>query len=128
MPPIPQNKTIVQVFGDFLCYLYQCALAYIEDTHADGAELWKSVEGHGEFVLTHPNGWRGPQIAQMRAAATYAGLVPDNPEGHARIRFMTEGEASLHYCARNNYASDVIKVSSVFPASVPRCEVDFTEW
>ena len=119
IPPLPQNKTIIQVFGDFLRYLHQCTRAYIEDTHADGAELWNSVEDHREFVLTHPNGWRGPQLAQMRAAATYAGLVPDNPQGRSRIRFMTEGEASLHYCGRNNYASDMIKVSSVVPGSVP---------
>jgi hypothetical protein len=100
----------VQVFGDFLHYLYRCTGAYIEDTHAGGSELWKSVEGHAQFVLTHPNGWQSLQLAQMRAAAIYAGLIPDNPEGHSRIRFLTEGEASLHYCARNNFASDMIQV------------------
>ena len=108
----------MQVFGDFLRYLYQCTRAYIEDTHGDGNKLWKSVEGHREFILTHPNDWRGPQIAKMRAAAIYAGLVQDNPEGHARIRFMTEGEASLHYCAQSYYASDMIKVSSPIPDRV----------
>jgi hypothetical protein len=103
--------TIVKVFGDFLRYLYQCTRAYIEDCH--GTELWKSIEGNIEFVLTHPNGWRAPQLAQMRAAATYAGLVPDISEGYSRIRFVTEGEASLNYCVRNEYASDIIEVSGL---------------
>jgi hypothetical protein len=115
IPPLPHNKAIVQVFGDFFRYLYQCTGAYIEDTHAGGSELWKSVEGHAEFVLTHPNGWQNPQLAEMRAAAIYAGLVPDNPEGHSRIRFLTEGEASLHYCARNDYACDMIQVRQFRP-------------
>jgi hypothetical protein len=105
-----------------------CTRAYIEDTHAERTDLWKSVEGHAEFVLTHPNGWRAPQVAQMRAAAIHADLVPDNSEGHARIQFMTEGEASLHYCVRNNCASDVMKVNSVILDSIRQSDVCFAEW
>ena len=110
IPPLPANKTIVQVFGDFLRYLYKCTRTYIEQTHAGGVELWSSLEGHVDFVLTHPNGWEGPQQAQMRSAAIHGALIPDSPDGHARVQFVTEGEASLHYCISNNYSSDVIKV------------------
>ena len=113
MPPLPLNKTVEQVFGDFLRYLYQCTRQYIRETHAGGPDLWESLEGSTEFVLTHPNGWEGAQQSQMRSAAVYAGLIPGTPEGHARIKFVTEGEASLHYCIGNNYATDVIKVGNV---------------
>ena len=104
------NRTIVEVIGDFLEYLYQCTRSYIEDTHSGGTELWKSLEGRTEFILTHPNGWEAAEQMRMRRAAIYAGLVPNTPEGHARVRFVTEGEASLHYCIRNNHALDAIKV------------------
>ena len=116
LPPLPLNKTVVQVFGDFLRYLYRCTRKYIEETHASGTELWGSLEGQSEFVLTHPNGWEGSQQAQMREAAVYAGLIPDTQQGHSRLQFVTEGEASLHYCVRNNYSSDVLCVRRFFPS------------
>ena len=53
------------------------------------------------YVLTHPNGWGGPQQAQMREAAILAGIVPDTDKGLARITFVTEGEASLLFCLSN---------------------------
>lgn len=34
----------------------------------------------------------------MREAAIRGGLVPDTPEGRARIEFVTEGEASFNWC------------------------------
>jgi len=62
-------------------------------------------------VLSHPNGWEGPQQTRMRNAAVYGKLVPDTDEGRARIRFVTEGEASLHACVLNGLAADVLSVS-----------------
>lgn len=43
----------------------------------------------------------------MRQALIDAGLVPDSDEGHARVRFVTEGEASLHFCIRHGLASHI---------------------
>ncbi len=37
----------------------------------------------------------------------YGGVIPDTNEGKARIRFVTEGEASLHACV---LAADVLSV------------------
>ncbi|KAJ3522826.1 hypothetical protein NMY22_g11715 [Coprinellus aureogranulatus] len=61
----------------------------------------KPVESNVEFILSHPNGWGGPQQVQMRQAAVLAGLVPDTDEGSSRITFVTEGEASLHFCVQS---------------------------
>lgn len=47
----------------------------------------------------------------MRRAAVIGGLIPDVDEGKARIRFVTEGEASLHACVLNGLAADVLSVS-----------------
>ncbi|KAF5367521.1 hypothetical protein D9758_003622 [Tetrapyrgos nigripes] len=108
MAPLPRGKTAVHVFGDFLSYLFLCTRSFITDTHANGASLWKTVEHDIQFVLSHPNGWEGAQQTKMRRAAVYGGLIPDTNEGKARIRFVTEGEASLHACVLNGLAADVL--------------------
>ena len=101
IPPLPLKKTVVEVFADFLAYLLECALRYIQDHHANGEELWDSVKDQIYFVLSHPNGWEGSQQAQMRKAAVLAKLIPDTIPGRARLSFVTEGEASLHFSVKN---------------------------
>jgi hypothetical protein len=110
LPPLPLNKTVVEVFADFLKYLLECASSYIQDTHANGPDVWNSVKSQIDFVLSHPNGWEGTQQSEMRRAAVLAGLVPDNPSGHSRLSFVTEGEASLHYSVQNGLPAGAMKV------------------
>ncbi|TRM63778.1 hypothetical protein BD626DRAFT_260775 [Schizophyllum amplum] len=98
LPPLPPNKSVVDVFSDYLAYLFNCTRTYIQETHPAGVQFWNSVKHNIDFVLTHPNGWEGRQQSQMREAAVQAGLVPGNDEGRARVSFVTEGEASLHFC------------------------------
>ena len=112
IPPLPENKTAVRVLADFLKYLYKCARDYIQDTHGTGAMIWQSVQGRTEFVLSHPNGWEGAQQNQIRQAAVLAGLIPDTLDGQSKIQFVTEGEASLHFCVRNGLAKGSIMVCS----------------
>ncbi|KAL1941016.1 hypothetical protein VTO73DRAFT_7652 [Trametes versicolor] len=106
LPPLPKGKGVLDVFADFTRYLFRCTQRYIKETHANGASIWSSVEDRVEFVLSHPNGWEGLQQGKMRQAAIMAGLVPDTPDGHARVQFVTEGEASLHFCIRSGLTSD----------------------
>jgi hypothetical protein len=106
IPQFPQNKSGVEVLGDFFKYLYECARRYIREAH--GEDFWRSVENHVEFVLTHPNGWEGAQQSQIRRAAVLAGLIPDNQEGQSNVQFVTEGEASLHYCLRNGLTYETV--------------------
>lgn len=110
IPALPPGKSAVQVFADFLRYLHQCACIYIEESHAGGAELWRGLQANTEFVLTHPNGWEGGQQGLMRKAAVMAGLVDDTDSGHQRLSFVTEGEASLHFCIQSGLTSEAIKV------------------
>jgi hypothetical protein len=97
VPPLPPNKTVVDVIADFLRYLLHCAASYIQDTYSNGPTIWTSLQDDLHFVLSHPNGWEGKEQSQMRQAAVKAGLVPDTPSGHSRLVFVTEGEASLHF-------------------------------
>jgi hypothetical protein len=118
IPPLPKGKSVVNLFADFMLYLYQCTKTYIHDTHVSGEILWASFEHRIEYVLTHPNGWEGAQQEQMRKAAILAGLVPDTVEGRARIQFVTEGEASLHFCIQNGLTTQAMKVLSTFLSAI----------
>ena len=111
IPPLPRDKSVIDLFADFMQYLYDCAKTYIQETHASGADLWASVEHRIEYVLTHPNGWEGGQQAKMRTAAILAGLIPDTDEGRGRVQFVTEGEASLHFCIQNGLTTQAMRVN-----------------
>ena len=100
----------MEVFADFLRYLLECASSYIQDTHANGPDLWNSVQDQIDFVLSHPNGWEGTQQSEMRRAAVLADLIPDTTAGHARLSFVTEGEASLHFSIQNGLPAGAMKV------------------
>ncbi|KAF9523663.1 hypothetical protein CPB83DRAFT_862441 [Crepidotus variabilis] len=127
IPDLPPNKSVVDVFADFLAYLLTCAASYIQDTHPNGVALWQSFtssysdtpgsptsSGSGtqtdgiHFVLSHPNGWEGKEQTQMRQAAVQAKLIPDTPAAHKRISFVTEGESSLHFAVENGVLSQAM--------------------
>ncbi|KAJ7511445.1 hypothetical protein B0H11DRAFT_1955126 [Mycena galericulata] len=108
IPPLPHRKTATSVLADFLRYLYECAKIFIEETHPSGHALWLSLQNNIQFVMAHPNGWEGKQQNQMRDAAVVAGLIPNSDAGHDRLRFVTEGEASLHFCIENGLATEAI--------------------
>jgi hypothetical protein len=107
---LPPNKTVVDVFADFLAYLFKCASSYIQDTHMNGVDLWASVKNQIDFVLSHPNGWEGTQQSEMRKAAVLAGLIPDTTAGHARLSFVTEGEACLHFAIQNGLSAMKVRL------------------
>lgn len=111
IPQLPPSKHALDVLADFLRYLFQCAKQYIGEHYPTGSALWISLEDTMEFVLTHPNGWEGEQQSNMRKAAIIAGLVPNTRDGRERIHFVTEGEASLHFCITNGLATDPLRVS-----------------
>ena len=89
-------------------YLFNCARNFIVESHASGASMWKSFGNRIEFVLTHPNGWEGPQQQQIRQAAELAGLVPSGEKGQLQLHLLTEGEASLHFCMMTTLASGMV--------------------
>ncbi|KAF8907433.1 hypothetical protein CPB85DRAFT_1254346 [Mucidula mucida] len=101
IPALPQGKTVLDIFADVLRYLFAAVKLYITETMPSGASLLSSVEHNIDFVLTHPNGWEGQQQGLMRRAAVVAGLIKDGI-GQDRLQFVTEGEASLHFCINKN--------------------------
>jgi len=108
IPPLPQGKTAVDVFADFLRYLDHCTRTYIQETHIDGASLLTS--GKVDFILSHPNAWEGAQQTLMRDAAVQAGLITSAPGDRDRVSFISEGEASLNFCIDKDLINDSIQV------------------
>jgi hypothetical protein len=99
IPALPPNKTVIDIFSYILRYLYGSTKQYIRGRQGD--DMWESFGTNIDFVLGHPNGWEARQQSLMRRAAIAAGLVANTAEGSERISFVTEGEASLHYCLNN---------------------------
>jgi len=124
VPPLPPNKTVIEVFADFLKYLLKCAESYIKDTHPNGVNLWAAHSDDIHFVLSHPNGWEGKEQSQMRQAAIKAGLVPNTSGGHERISFVTEGEASLHFTIENGVLAQTERVHHPLRMTI-ECTDDF---
>ena len=107
---LPKGKTIVNVFADFMGYLFESTKALFKASEPNGDLRWDSVANSIELILTHPNGWAGPQQAQLRTAAIEAGIIPDTPVGRSSVHFVAEGEASFNFCATYTEAGKALKV------------------
>ena len=106
----PKGKTIDDIFADFMGYLFESTKELFKNSVPNGDVRWDSVSNDIELVLTHPNGWGGPQQTRLRTAAIKAGIVPDTPAGHSSVHFLTEGEASFNFCASHTEAVQDLKV------------------
>ncbi|KAK0209577.1 hypothetical protein IW262DRAFT_514195 [Armillaria fumosa] len=96
--PLPPLKRIVTLFSDFYEYLYTCAKTFVQETHHISPSQWSSMEGSIHFILAHPNGWEEEEQNIMRDAMISAGLISNSEQDYSRLSFVTEGEASLHFC------------------------------
>ena len=104
---LPRGKTIVDVFADYMRYLFDSTEALFKSSEL--TVRWDSISGI-ELVLTHPNGWGGQQQSQLRSAAIKAGIVSDTPTGRASVHFVTEGEACFNFCATEIRVGETLKV------------------
>jgi len=111
----PGGKTIIDVSADFMQYLLRSTKVVFESSEPDGKLRWDSISESIELVLTHPNGWGGPQQVHLRNAAVRAGIVQDTPAGCSRVHFVTEGEASLSFCAAQTEAGRNLRVCHIVP-------------
>jgi len=107
--PPPKGKSIVDLFADFILYLFDSAIAHIKEVEPTGEVLWENFGPTFELALTHPNGWEGRQQEVMRKAVVQAGIFTKE-EALSRVSFVTEGEASFHYCVANTKSGESLKV------------------
>jgi hypothetical protein len=75
-----------------------------------GSVLWTRYRSAMEFVVAHPNAWSTREQAFLRKVVTQAGLV--NASNAAKnVRFVTEAEASVHYCLHDSTMMHHLKVT-----------------
>lgn len=48
---LPPGRTVIDVFGDFLKYMFNCVQDHIINTHVDGNRKWTSLKGTAHFIL-----------------------------------------------------------------------------
>lgn len=94
---LPHGLTVERVYADFLVYLMAHTRQFFTMRTTNGAKVWSDLNTKSSIVLTHPNAWGLKEQAVLRRAAIQADLVT-KADAHRRIQFVTEGEASVHYC------------------------------
>ena len=107
---LPKGKTAVDLFADFIRYLFDSTVAHIKEVEPTGELLWKNFGPTVELLLTHPNGWEGQQQEVMRRAVVQANIF-NEAEARNRVSFVTEGEASFNYCVTHTKSGESLEVS-----------------
>jgi len=107
---LPKGKSVVDLFADFIRYLFDSTITHIKEAEPTGEGLWKNFRTTVELVLTHPNGWEGHQQEVMRKAVVRAAIFNEE-DARNRVTFVTEGEASFNYCVTNTKSGELLGVS-----------------
>ena len=107
---MPAGKSTIDLFTDFIRYLFDSTIAHIKEAEPTGEILWRNFGPTVELVLTHPNGWEGNQQEVMRKAVVQAGIFSEE-DARTRVSFVTEGEASFNYCVANTKSGELLEVS-----------------
>ncbi|KAI0316964.1 hypothetical protein OF83DRAFT_1123827, partial [Amylostereum chailletii] len=98
LPPLPPNKTPVQLIVDFLYCLWEYAKEQITADLGAVADL-----NSADVWLTVPAAWDAKGCELMREAAIHAGLVQSARAGdhgwRDRLHIITEPEAAAVHCA-----------------------------
>ncbi|ELU36223.1 hypothetical protein AG1IA_09748 [Rhizoctonia solani AG-1 IA] len=114
---LPPGVTLRQIYSDFLGYLLKHTRSFFEDRILDGKQIWSRYSPTMEVVIAHPNGWGIREQAFLRSAAVAAGFATTD-QAPAKVRFVTEAEASVHFCIHHTNLGTVLKVRGPGSGSV----------
>lgn len=97
---LPYGVSVEQVYADFLRYLLAHTQKFFEARTSEGVRVWRDLIDSADIILTHPNGWGLREQSVLRRAAIRADITsPAN--ANDRIHFVSESEASVHFCLRH---------------------------
>ncbi|KAJ1303450.1 hypothetical protein OPQ81_011639 [Rhizoctonia solani] len=113
LDPLPHGVTLRQIYSDFLGYLLKHTRAFFEDRILDGKQIWERYSPTMEVVIAHPNGWGIREQAFLRSAAVSAGFATADL-APAKVRFVTEAEASVHFCIHHTNLGTVLQPGTNF--------------
>ncbi|CAE6415064.1 unnamed protein product [Rhizoctonia solani] len=106
---LPPGVGLRQIYSDFLGYLLRHTKAYFEDRIINGKHIWERHSPTMEVVIAHPNGWGVREQAFLRSAAVAAGFSTSD-QAPKKVRFVTEAEASVHFCIHHTNLGTVLRV------------------
>jgi hypothetical protein len=106
---LPQGVTVETIYSDFLRYLLKNTRAFFETRTPNGATVWQQLIDAAEFVIAHPNAWGLREQYVLRRAAVRADYL-SFIQADYRIRFVSEGEASVHFCIVHGDLAAKLKV------------------
>ncbi|KAG8783942.1 hypothetical protein FRC12_019176 [Ceratobasidium sp. 428] len=112
LDPLPSGVSLRQVYSDFLGYLLQHTQTFFETRIVDGSLIWKKYQSSMEVVIGHPNGWGIREQTFLRTAAIDAGFA--SASSSHKIRFVTEAEASVHFCIYHTNLGSRLQVGTQF--------------
>lgn len=98
------------IYTDFLGYIMIHTRKFFHEHVLDGKNIWTKYASSMYIVFAYPNGWGTPEIAFLRNAAIEAGYSSAQ-DAYSRIRFVTEAEASVHYCLIYTGLDQILTVS-----------------
>jgi hypothetical protein len=107
---LPTGVSLSQVYSDFLAYLLQHTQAYFEDHIIDGKRIWQQYQPTMDVVIAHPNGWGIREQAFLRSVAVKAGFTSAS-DAENKVHFVSEAEASVHFCTFYSDIGSQLKVS-----------------
>ncbi|KAG8717704.1 hypothetical protein FRC08_006896 [Ceratobasidium sp. 394] len=112
LDPLPSDIPLQRIYSDFLRYLLKHTRSFFEERIVDGPLVWENYRSKMEVVIAHPNGWGIREQTFLRAAAMDTGYVPTSSP--RRIRFVTEAEASVHFCIHHTNLGSCLQAGTKF--------------
>lgn len=104
---LPLGVSLATIYTDFLGYLLQHTQVYFENHVIEGSKAWKACSPNMLIVLTHPNGWSIREQSFLTKALRNVGHEYQTCE----IKFVTESEASVHFCMFHGDMDSAIQVA-----------------
>lgn len=106
---LPYGVQVEQAYADLLHYLMAHTRNFFEARTPEGESVWRELIDSADIVLTHPNGWGLREQNVLRRAAMRADIT-SAANAKSRIHFVSEGEASVHFCIRHGSLSNKFRV------------------
>jgi len=113
LEPLPNGVPLTQIYVDFLKYLLMHTQTYFQDHILDGKTIWQTYKPTLEVVIAHPNGWGIKEQSFLRSAVVAAGFSTPSDAG-TRVHFVTEAEASVHFCTFHTNLGDQLQTGASF--------------
>ncbi|QRV86967.1 heat shock protein 70 kDa 12A [Ceratobasidium sp. AG-Ba] len=111
--PLPEGISLSKIYQDFLVYLMKHTRQFFEYRVTEGKRIWADYGENKHIVLSHPNGWGIQEQGFLRDVAVKAGCVCES-KSLTHIRFVSEAEASVHFCMYNSNLHDELKLGEEF--------------